>query len=252
MATASTLPQSPPPPPPSATSRSFVFINDTYGDEAKSKAKRKIVRAQAARGPHSNTLNGTKVDKSGQIGLSKHQQIKRSKKATATTTFPLNVVGIDDVSPTPTTAVGSEKEKTHPVHVRVKDKGLKSEVQKKEESPNSETTVTVTSQRSPTETEQASPSSSSTISIARKMPGTGWGPPFLPYPDPKRPYIPALIDHCTAFPLPSPPTPPANLTQTFRTWPNPSPSSTPASTIACTKSGSPWSSPTRPPSTSSS
>ena len=126
MAT-STLSPLPPPKPPQL--RSFVFVNDSNPKEAKSKAKRKLVRAQAARGPHSNTLTGSvKPEKSAPPTVSKHQKLKRSKRTNGTTTIPLDVAGLEDIlAPAPAEKIPAKPHKNSPITVSVENKGDESD-----------------------------------------------------------------------------------------------------------------------------
>ncbi|KAG8533490.1 uncharacterized protein KY384_002273 [Bacidia gigantensis] len=185
-----------------APSRNFVFINDTNPDDSKSKSKRKLVRAQAARGPHANAPDGAKGEKTANT-TTKHQQLKCNKKErNAVTTFPLSLIGLEDLTtPTPTTTTSTKIER---VTIQVKE-------MRREESSDSLTTEN----KDPLETagvsapaaaipalkqsdsaeESSSPSTDAGSTLVPRMPGTGWVAPFISHPDPEKPYIPMLVDH---------------------------------------------------------
>ena len=195
---------SPPPAPPSKPQ--FVFINDTHPEDAKSKTKRRLVRAQAARGPHSITAstvsNRTNNYKAGPPPT-KHQALKRTKKDRAnTTTFPLSLVGLDDVKALPQEPFAKTSPiKEDAVIVQVKDKGLQPTTSLERQRGTSSSSYispgTTTLQESAVLYDNDESSSSNpTASIVPKMPGTGWAAPFVSHPDPKRSYFPMLLHHC--------------------------------------------------------
>ena len=183
-------------PPPA---RSFVFINDSHPDDGKSKSKRKLVRAQAARGPHANTLNGSaKSDKNDHNTTNKHQQLKRNKRGNGTTTIPLSVVGLEDPSPSPEKDTKTPV-KSYPVTVSIEDKGSGSEeemnrnTQELPQHANAYTGVPASSQAIRNDNASNQPFSNG---LVHTMPGRGWVAPFITHDEPNRPYIPLLLDHC--------------------------------------------------------
>ena len=200
MATAA----APPPPLPSAKPK-FVFINDSHPEDAKSKAKRKLVRAQAARGPHSSVAStlSNRID-SNRTGptTSKHQVLKRSRKERAnTTTFPLSLVGLHDLKALPEKPLEKTPPKEDAIIVQIKDRGLKSTAPPRRHQDTTSTShvsidnTTAEESRSLTDNDESS-SSNSIITLVPKMPGTGWVSPFVSHPDPQRCYFPMLFNHC--------------------------------------------------------
>ena len=173
----------------------FVFINDTNPEDAKTKAKRKLVRAQAARGPHSNTVaSQNRLDNARfASSMNKHQILKRKKDRANPTSFPLSLAGLDDLDPRPKKPAEQAPSKNEPVSIEVADNAREAPVNFQ-----AQQAIVPGTSRNAASRPDGSPSSDSfsTSSLVPKMPGTGWVPPFVAHPDPDRPYIPMLIDHC--------------------------------------------------------
>ena len=191
---ATTTSTSPLPPPKS----NFVFINDSNPQDAKSKAKRKLVRAQAARGPHSTASgpNGCADNTKNASSMNKHQSLKRKKDRANTTTFQLNIAGLGDNGPQSKKPIVQDTSETDGVTVKVIGKGSQPESLQRKTGASPSTHSATPQKPTAILEEDDVPSSNSSANLVPRMPGTGWVAPFISHPDPGRPYIPMLIDHC--------------------------------------------------------
>ena len=196
MATASLASSVPTP----NSSANFVFINDSNPRDAKSKAKRKLVRAQAARGPHSAT-NASKpraVNPRTPSSLLKHQALKRQKDKSSTSTFALNLTSHDTLIAQTKTLVPKIAPKIDGITIEILDKRLgPADTQATTKSPAlSNESISAPPKSVDATEEDVSPNGSPVAGIVPRMPGTGWSAPFVSHPFPGKTYIPMLIDHC--------------------------------------------------------
>ncbi|KAL9099314.1 MAG: hypothetical protein Q9163_005172 [Psora crenata] len=192
MATTSAAPSFSPP------RSNYVFINDSNPQDAKSKAKRKLVRAQAARGPHSSTSSSNnRADPVQNPSTSNRRQVlKRKKDKANAVTFRLNLAGLDDLEPQADRAVPQAAPKDDTVAAGWVDNRISLAIaQHNTESSAAliNSTTLLKSSTPPNEHDLPYPSSSGTV--MSNMPGMGWAPPFVSPPEPGKPYIPMLIDH---------------------------------------------------------
>lgn len=184
---------------------SFVFINDTHPEDANSKTKRKLVRAQAARNAHAQAVNTSSGvhEARNQPMTNQRQSSKRRKKERASSTFLLNLAGLEDVYVLPSKPGEKSIAKDQGVIVPVEDKGIKPAF------PNllrktANTTSTLSGSQTSVEAKRSTNeeillSSKSSTTLVLPNPRTRWATPFESQPDPEKVYIPMLTDHCKSI-----------------------------------------------------
>ena len=169
---------------------SLVFINTNNPDDAKSAAKRRAVRAHAARSQHENAARGRVV---ASAKLNRSENKKRHR--TTLFTFPLDIGGLKPGQKRPPWEQSSDDSGSQSLESATPEVLPPNATPLRDAESTPEEQILPQSDDADEELDSSASSQDSLIVLPR-MPGAGWVKPFVPYPGQERAFVPAIIDHC--------------------------------------------------------